>query len=116
MNTRTQPQCAQCKNDDSATGAAVTPSLELNPAIIQLLYELTWEEVEGTAEYRQIYDARYAAIEEVYKRCGFEVGSAMENAPIEAARMFGIAMLKLGLQVGRNPETLLTLPASKKAW
>jgi hypothetical protein len=116
MNTRTKTQSKKCKTNIAAPVAPSLPALELNPDVLQLLYELVWEEVEDSAEYKEVYAARYVAIDKVYAECGFEVGTAMENAPIEAARLFGIAMLKLGLQVGRNPETLLTLPASKKAW
>jgi hypothetical protein len=82
----------------------------LNPNIVQVISDLVWEAIEHDPEYRGAMDPFFAAIQNINKKIATSDLRAIESCPFAVAYVVGRAMLEMGLKIGRNPETLLTLP------
>jgi hypothetical protein len=92
-----------------------TPNAQppINKAIFEVIYDLCWELVEVDPEFKKVKERHVHVVNAIYKSLGSNVGTTVENTPVEYARLIGTAMFKMGLEIGRNPESVLTLPDSK---
>lgn len=88
---------------------------ELHEGVMTIISDLVWESMESDAEYRQLDEDYVNAVSEIHKAMGIDAIRPLENAPSGIADVYGAAMFKLGLAIGRDPSLLLTLPKGKNS-
>jgi hypothetical protein len=81
----------------------------INMDVFVILSDLAWKSLEDNPEYTEDVANFNEAIVTVRDRIKDDALRTLENAPWAVATPFGTAMFLLGLQIGRDPMSLLTL-------
>jgi hypothetical protein len=89
------------------------PTIDLNTVnidLLNLISDIVMEDMEENTKYVQALVEFNAAIQAVPKLLDVEMLRALEDAPWFLAIPFGHAMFLKGVEIGRDPLTILTLP------
>jgi hypothetical protein len=81
----------------------------INPQIMSIISDLVLEAVERDDEHA-LWLAEFNEAIKAVKGLTREQLSTLENAPWSVAMPYGFDMFLMGLKIGRDPETILTLP------
>jgi hypothetical protein len=87
-----------------------TTDTVLNEDIMRVISTLVWEAIEDNPRYRESMDPFNAALSRLSKAGLITEMHALENTPFVVADVVGRMMFELGLKIGRDPMTVLTLP------
>ena len=83
----------------------------INDAVLTLVSETLWRALEDDPAYCKAAQRFSQAVEAIAGQADADIATltAIESGPIITAEMYGEAMFRLGLEIGRKPYLLVTL-------
>lgn len=88
----------------------IVPQKPINHAIYEAIHTACMSAVENMPETQEIFDKRDALLAEIKNKISRKTGGDIEDISMELACQFGAEMFRLGIALGRNPDSIFDLP------